>query len=242
MRMLGAIALAGALIVTLTLGGLDYFIAEEAASPDPVPPVQTEQTPSTAEAKKPSAMPVLPGDEGVEEPAEQAAAEQQQPQNRTDTSAPRAPAATQPPKPKPASTDGPAETRLVTSPPGAFVVVDGSSSLSCQTPCSVTLPPGRHTLAVTLEGYRRTLRIFESPNDSEIFINLDRANGTLVIRSNPAGATIVVDGQQRPEKTPAMLTLGAGQHTVELIRNGQRESRQINVRDAGIANLTVEFQ
>ena len=39
----------------------------------------------------------------------------------------------------------------------AYLVVDGSSQYSCTTPCTIELPPGRHTIAATREGYRRTL-------------------------------------------------------------------------------------
>ena len=113
--------------------------------------------------------------------------------------------------------------------------------MSCQTPCSLKLPSGRHTLAATHQGFRRTLRIFESPRESEVFINLDRATGTLMVRSNPQGATISIDGQDRPERTPAVLTLPVGTHTVSVERNGQQESHTIAVRDSAISNVTVEF-
>ena len=72
------------------------------------------------------------------------------------------------------------------------------------------LKGGRHTLSATLGGYRRTLRIFEVPRDAELFLNMDRASGTVMVRSEPAGASIVVDGEQRSERTPAMLHLPAG--------------------------------
>jgi hypothetical protein len=104
------------------------------------------------------------------------------------------------------------------------------------------LPPGRHTLSATRDGFRRTLRIFQTPADSELFLNLDRSTGTVVVRSDPAGAAITVDGQQRSERTPAMLTLPAGQHTLEIAGSGTRESVQVNVRDAGITNVSVSLR
>jgi serine/threonine-protein kinase len=240
-RIVGAVVLGAVLIAAIAVGGLEYFGGDEASGPDPPPPAGGEQ-PASEQTRKPSAIPVLPGDEGAEESAQPARPEEARPQQATESPAAAPPAAPEPPKPKPAPTEAEGETRLVTNPPGAYVVVDGSSALSCQTPCSIPLGPGRHTLAATMSGYRRTLRIFESPRDSEIFLNLDRATGTVVVRSTPAGAAIVVDGQQWTERTPAMLSLPAGQHTIELVRDGQRESRQVNVRDAAISNLTVQFQ
>jgi hypothetical protein len=104
------------------------------------------------------------------------------------------------------------------------------------------LPPGRHTLAVTMAGYRRALRIFETPNDSEIFLNLDPSSGTVMVRSEPRGASIIVDGETRSEKTPAILTLPAGSHTIELVRDGHRESHQVTVIESAITNVQVTFR
>ena len=50
------------------------------------------------------------------------------------------------------------------------------------------------------------LKIFEAPASEDVFLNLDPSSGTLLVRSEPSGADIVVDGQSRSEKTPAMLT------------------------------------
>ncbi len=145
--------------------------------------------------------------------------------------------ATQPAK----AAAGTTNTRLVTNPPGAFLVVDGVSELSCQSPCSLPLTRGRHTLSATMAGYRRTLRILESPKDDEVFLNLDRASGTVMVRSEPRGAAIYVNGQQRNERTPALLTLPAGTYKVEVVFEGQREAHDIQVKDSAITNLAVTF-
>jgi serine/threonine-protein kinase len=133
-------------------------------------------------------------------------------------------------------------TRLVTNPPGAILAVDGNPSYSCTSPCSVELPRGRHTIAATLEGYRRTLKIFESPAEPEIFLNLDRTNGTLVVRSEPRGASILVDGEPWKEKTPALLTLPTGRHSIEVFNEGKRETHQVTIRESIITNLAVDLQ
>jgi hypothetical protein len=134
----------------------------------------------------------------------------------------------------------PASTRFVTNPPGAFLVVDGTSSLSCSSPCTLDLAPGRHTLAATKEGYRRTLRILEIPTREDVFLNLDAAVGTVFIRSEPDGAAIYVNGQLRTERTPARLTLPTGSHSIELVRDGARETRQVVVTDS-IINVSVDL-
>ncbi|MBC8165695.1 MAG: protein kinase [Bryobacteraceae bacterium] len=133
------------------------------------------------------------------------------------------------------------EARLVTNPAGAFLVVDGSSELSCQSPCSLPLAAGRHTLAATMTGFRRTLRILSMPADSQVFINMERQTGTIMVRSDPRGASILVNGQTRTEKTPAMLTLPTGNYTLEVLYEGQRETHEVIVKDAAITNLAVNF-
>jgi serine/threonine-protein kinase len=138
------------------------------------------------------------------------------------------------------STAVPTPVRLVTNPPGAFLVVDGSSSLSCQSPCTLTLPFGRHSLAASMEGYGRTLRIFEVPLDTEIFLHLERTTGTVMVGSEPRGANIIVDGQSRPERTPAVLKLPTGRHSIEVVHDGRRMTREVVVSNS-ISNVFFPF-
>ena len=135
-----------------------------------------------------------------------------------------------------------AATRLVTSPPGASLVVDGNPAYACTSPCSVDLPRGRHTIAATLDGYRRTLKIFETPGETEIFLNLDRTSGSVVVRSDPRGATILVDGETWKEKTPSLLLLPTGRHSIEVIYEDQRETHEVLIRESVITNLVVDLQ
>jgi hypothetical protein len=130
----------------------------------------------------------------------------------------------------------------VTSPPGASLVLDGNPAYSCTSPCSIDLPRGRHTIAATLEGYRRTLKIFESPAETEIFLNLDRTSGSLVVRSEPRGASILVDGATWKEKTPSLLLLPTGRHSIEVVYDDKRETHEVVIRESVITNLVVNLQ
>lgn len=134
----------------------------------------------------------------------------------------------------------PTPVRFVTNPPGAFLVVDGSSALSCQSPCTLTLSFGRHSLAASMEGYGRTLRIFEVPLDTEIFLHLERTTGTVMVGSEPRGANIIVDGQSRPERTPAVLKLPTGRHSIEVVHDGRRMTREVVVSNT-ISNVFFPF-
>jgi serine/threonine-protein kinase len=166
------------------------------------------------------------------------------PANTTTRDAPTpAPTPPSPPaaSPKP-SASAPVQTRLVTNPSGASLVVDGNPAYACTSPCTIELPRGRHTIAATMSGYRRTLKIFESPAESEIFLNLDRTTGSLVVRSEPRGATILVDGQTWKEKTPSLLLLPTGPHTIEIIYENMRETHPVTIRESVITNLAVQLQ
>ena len=104
------------------------------------------------------------------------------------------------------------------------------------------LPAGRHTIVATREGYRRTLKIFETPGSDGVFLNLDRMSGTLMVRSEPRGAEIMVDGQLRSEKTPAVLTLPTGRHNIEVQQANRKVTQEVVIRDSGITNLAVDLQ
>jgi len=234
-RLLALVVLGGALVAALLVGGLRYLeqerAAQQAAASDAKPP---EAPPETAIVRKPSAMPEAPSERRTEELDKAATPEPVEPPKPN----PVKPAVAAKAIPAPA---GATSTRLVTNPPGAFLVVDGASELSCQSPCSIPLTRGRHTLAANMAGYRRTLRILETPKDDEVFMNLDRATGTLMVRSEPRGAAIYVNGEIRNERTPALLTLPAGAWRVELALDGQRESHEVQVKDSAITNLAVTF-
>ena len=131
--------------------------------------------------------------------------------------------------------------RLVTNPPGATLVLDGKPELTCVAPCSLELSSGRHTVAATLDGYRQALKIFQAPQDGDVFLNLDRTTGTVMIRSEPRGASIYVDGQLRKEKTPALLRLPTGKHSIEVVQDDRRETRDLTIAESVITNLAVNF-
>lgn len=232
-RVLALVVVGGAIASGVLITALQYFSedAEEPAAvrqefgspPDkkspPIAEVPREPAPPSEEAKPP-AQP------NTEEEA---------------ASTPTLPGEEPARDPSGAAESPTANVRLVTNPPGAFIVIDSRSSLSCTSPCSLPLSRGRHALSATKEGYRRMLRILEVGNDEEIFLNLDRTSGTVVVRSEPRGASIYVNGQMRPEKTPAVLTLPAGSHSIEVVRDGTRATRQIVVPDSMITNVTVDL-
>ena len=163
---------------------------------------------------------------------------------------------TTPERPAPLVTTPPARTprpvpsppveqpiQVVTRPPGAQVVPDNNPTLTCKSPCSMRMLPGRHTLAVTMAGHRREMRIFEvTAQPLELFVNLTPATGRVRIESDPPGAAIQVDGQARSERTPATLVLPAGRHRLTVSRNGGRLDREVEVRDGGLVLVNFSLR
>jgi len=130
---------------------------------------------------------------------------------------------------------------VTSSPPGARVVFDGNAQATCKTPCTVTLSEGRHTLAARLAGHRPEMRIIELSGPREIFIPMAALQGTLFVESTPAGAQIILNGQLRQERTPARLILPAGKHRVEVLRNGERAQREIEVKESALVRVHFEL-
>ncbi len=225
-RILAMIIVAGGIVSALMIYGLQYFGGQDEPAP------QTAQTAPAVETSGPkpsptAVQPLPPATEPQGAPPEE---KKEQPKE----------AAIAKKEPKPEAGDRPA--LLVTNPPGATVLVDSKPEMSCKTPCNITLPAGRHTLSASLIGYRRALRIFEVPKESEVVMNLERTTGTVFIRSEPAGASISINGESRTEKTPATLTLPTGSYRIEVSKPGfQNYVESIDVKDAVMTNLDVNW-
>jgi hypothetical protein len=101
------------------------------------------------------------------------------------------------------------------------------------------LSAGRHTASATLDGYRTALRIFQLPDEGNVFLYLTRLTGQVQVQSEPTGASILVDGQRRAETTPATFELPAGKHTVAVVKQGyQQDQQEIELKDSAFMRLS----
>jgi serine/threonine-protein kinase len=199
---------------------------EMAATPEPAPPATAPPAaaPPVIEDAKPS--PAVEEPVAKSEPAPENAAP---PQPDPDKSATPIPSAV--------------DVRLLSSPSGATIEIDNIPSFTCVTPCALELAEGRHTLKVNLGGYRPAVRVIEVGLESEFRVNLERQTGTVIAKSNPPGATILVDGRVWNSRTPTMLTLPAGRHVIVLRLDGQKdEESEIVVRDGAVSTLEVNWK
>ncbi|HMD50680.1 MAG TPA: PEGA domain-containing protein, partial [Bryobacteraceae bacterium] len=133
------------------------------------------------------------------------------------------------------------QVQFVTEPIGAQLTVDGNSELSCKAPCFLQLNPGRHSLNVSLDGYRPYPKIFNVPEEREIFLQLTKASGTLRVTTIPDGATILVNGESQPQHTPAIFNLAPGNYRVRVSRNGQAYDFDVVVHDGDFITKSVNW-
>ncbi len=148
------------------------------------------------------------------------------------------------PKPQPAPAKA-AQTHWVqvrSRPPGATVTADDDPELTCKTPCEIPLREGRHVLNFTLAGHRLAPRIIRVPDLTDVTVSLTREAGTLAIRTTPPGATIFINGEQRQEKTPAMIKLPAGRYRIRLSLPGHPDFEDsVEVRDQVITTFGIDW-
>lgn len=65
--------------------------------------------------------------------------------------------------------------------------------------------------------------------------------GTLMVSSEPQGASILVDGRKLPQLTPAQLPLAPGTYRISVEKDGRQGARTVEVRNGVINYLKVEL-
>ncbi len=131
--------------------------------------------------------------------------------------------------------------QFLTDPPGAQVNIDNNTSLACKTPCLLAVPPGRHVLNVQLAGYRAYPRVFNVPQDGDIFLQLNKIAASLSITSTPPGASIEINGEMQSKRTPALFSFPPGAYHVRVARNGAFLDFDVQLRDGEFISRNVNF-
>jgi serine/threonine protein kinase len=255
-------------LVGLVLFGAQKYLFNRNAEPAPATVAETQPSNSPANSpanappadnsSKPSPVGQSPDDAtkqapASEKPPETTAPESQAPDASTDTTddepksvsshqerAPRERASAPPPviAPKPGFEQS---IQFLTDPPGAQVVIDGNSSATCKTPCMMPLSAGRHSLTVQLAGYRPYPRVFNVPQESDIFLQLTKVSATLSVTSTPVGATIELNGALQSNRTPALFTLAPGSYHFKVARSGASLDFDVQLRDGDVVTKHVDF-
>jgi hypothetical protein len=121
----------------------------------------------------------------------------------------------------------PGQLNVSSTPEGAQVSVDGRNDPSWATPYNrAGLTPGQHTIVVTKPGYSSETRNVEvaSGSKSVLVVQLAQLSATLSAASNPAGASIFMDGKDTGKVTPAQFSVDkAGSHSFTFKKPGYLE-------------------
>lgn len=128
-----------------------------------------------------------------------------------------------------------AQLTVSSNPAGAQITFDGSPL--CVTPCTLTgIAPGQHAILATKSGYSSANRniVLSSGGNTTISMDLSAASAKLSVASNPAGAVILVDGQDTGKLSPSQFLFNQpGAHTVVLRRAGYLDETTTVNAEAG---------
>jgi serine/threonine protein kinase len=135
-----------------------------------------------------------------------------------------------------------AQMAVDSSPAGAQIVFDGAAL--CQSPCRLTdIAPGQHTISASKPGFASVTRNLSMARgeSATVTLELHQLVAVLSVASTPAGAVIVMDGNDTGKLTPAQFSLpSAGTHTITLRRYGYLEATNpVNVEPGQTANFNL---
>jgi hypothetical protein len=208
--------------------------AADQTTQGPAKPPQTTQPQTTKlESTKPEITP-------PEKPAESEPTPSEPPARPHVEAPPRREVSTIPP-PVVVKPGADRTVQFLTDPPGAKVIIDDNSSLTCKSPCMLQLPSGRHAMNVQLPGFRAYPRVFNVPQDGDIFLQLSKASGTLSVTSSPPGATIEINNEMQSKRTPALFNLPPGTYHVRVARSGAFLDFDAEIRDQAVVVKNVSF-
>jgi hypothetical protein len=184
-------------------------------APAPVQPVQSEPVqpvqPVAAAPEPTQIEPAAPVEEPVRAPARAIAAA---PRGRNSKKKASVAAVT---------VGIPGQMMVESTPAGAQVQVDGRTDPSWVTPFTMTgLAPGQHSIIVSKAGFSSDSRSIDitAGNRASVQIRLSQQMATLAVSSNPAGASVFVDGKNTSKVTPAQIPVDKGQHVIIVRKTG----------------------
>ena len=224
-----AVALGAALIGTVGIGVKLFLEKRQSAAVVPAPPIPVP-VPGSGSGSAPK-NPAQPN------PAPPNPAPPKKPSpDSTDSPKPADP------KPSTSGHVGALVVAIRTMPEGARVIIDDGKFSPCTSPCLVELPNGRHTATIILDPYKTENRIFNVPQDASVSVNLEHRKGSLEVTSTPPGAAISIDGAEIPMKTPALVHLILGKHTISISLPGKTTSTQtIEIRSETSSRIDANW-
>ena len=128
-----------------------------------------------------------------------------------------------------------------TDPPGAEVLVDGTSR--GWSPLRLALTPGAHTLLIRGAKESRTIPInITAGAEVSQYLELPKAGsgfGQLQVRTEPAGARISIDGTPLGKTPMTIVEIAPGEHTVTLESELGAVTQKVMIEAGVPASLVV---
>jgi hypothetical protein len=118
----------------------------------------------------------------------------------------------------------------ISAPDGADVYLDGQRA--GQAPLTLSnIPWGQHRIRVQKSGFvtqERTVNVDEPKVSYTFPLVADVCQGTLIVRSEPGDARVLLNGQEIGDKTPALLRdMACGMQRVKLTLAGYRDAEEV---------------
>jgi PEGA domain-containing protein len=134
---------------------------------------------------------------------------------------------------------------ITTSPAGIPVVIDGVRR--GVTPLDLELTPGQHVVELLTDRGRRQMPVtIKSGSQTSQFIELSAAatttpagNGELLVRTEPPGASVTVDGRSVGRSPVSVAELAPGSHTVVLTNQSGSVTERVLIEPGRTASLLV---
>jgi serine/threonine-protein kinase len=128
----------------------------------------------------------------------------------------------------------PQPVQVVSSPSGAIATMDGQADTACTTPCTLEASPGRHTVELRKNGFdleRREVEVTSGALELPAIV-LRSVQGTLMLTSDPPGATVLINGKRSPQATPAQIRLAPGSYSITVEwKDGKQATRTVQIKD-----------
>jgi len=132
---------------------------------------------------------------------------------------------------------------VTTNPSGAMIAVDGVAK--GVTPVTLTLVPGAHEISLSGVGEPRTVPVtITAGTEATQYIELAAARSTagqLQVRTDPAGAQVVVDGVSRGTSPITVNDLTPGEHAVVLTSSTGSSRQTVTIEAGATASLVVSL-
>ena len=114
-----------------------------------------------------------------------------------------------------------ARLTITSTPSGALILLNDKDT-GKHTPATLRLRRGRYQLALQKEGYRTAKkRLRVRRRQERVKLRLEIASAALTVQTQPAGATLVLDGEIQAKKTPTTLRVPANKpFTIVVKRKG----------------------